>query len=38
VHYMRMLFDFLPVLLVEFGQVLGPGDPAASLSLAGGQP
>ncbi len=36
-HPVRLLLDVLPVLLVEPGQVPGPGRPAASLPLPGRQ-
>jgi hypothetical protein len=37
-HPVRVLLHLLPELLVEFGQVPWPGDPASGLSLAGRQP
>jgi hypothetical protein len=37
-HPVRLLLDLVPQLLVEFGQVPRPGDPAPGLSLAGRQP
>src|SRR6185312_5253572 len=37
-HPVRLLFGRVPQLLVEFGQVPRPGDPAPGLSLAGRQP
>ena len=38
VHPVRLLLDLLPELLVEFGPVPRPGDPAPGLSLARRQP
>ena len=38
VHPVRVLFHFLPVVLVESGQVRRPGRPAAGLPLHRGQP
>ncbi len=37
-HSLRLLFDLVPQLLVEFRTLSGPGGAAAILSLAGRQP